>query len=480
MVAITSADQVALEGSIRQALNGAVPLVRWDCVNGAFGLNEPGQSAFASLGVEPIETIDAVALLTAALKLPASSILLLHHANRMLDNAAVVQAFSNLRDAFKSNQRMAVLLGDAFVLPSELRNDVLIFDEALPDREQARSIINTLTSEAGVAVADEVIGEAAEALIGLSAFAIEQNAAMSLSKEGIDIDTCWARKKKQVEQTPGLKMQSATVSFNDVGGLQAAKDYFTKLFNGPKSPRLIVRLEEVEKLMAGSSGAGDNTGVSQDFLQVLLNEIESNGWLGALFLGPGGSGKSYFSEAMAGQFRVRSILMDTGAMKTSALGESEKNIRSGFQTIKAISTDRVIVVATCNGLAELKPELQRRLASAGMWYFELPDTDEKPQIWRLQCGKFGLEADACPVDKGWSSSDIRDCCRTAYLLGESLVEASVRVNCAMNREPERIESLRRLATGRLSSASYLGPYRYQSTATIPLTTGRTLDLKGGA
>jgi SpoVK/Ycf46/Vps4 family AAA+-type ATPase len=194
----------------------------------------------------------------------------------------------------------------------------------------------------------------------------------------------------------------------------------------------------------------------------MLDKIESNGWIGALFLGPGGSGKSYFSTALAGEFNIKAITLDTGAMKSSGVGDSERNIRSAFKTIEAIGQDRVLICATCNGLQELKPELQRRLASAGMWFFDLPDDREKQVIWKLQIDKFGLDKkQALPNDKGWSSSDIRDCCRTAYLLGETLTEASLRVNKAMAREPERIENLRKLANGRLSSASYLGPYRMQ-------------------
>jgi hypothetical protein len=384
----------------------------------------------------------------------------------LADQLAARQALLNLRDSLKADGRMVILLAPELSLPIELQHSVESLDEPLPDREAIGVIVSGLLSGASLPSTSSTVTDAAEALIGLSAFASEQAAALALSKDGISITDCWDRKRRQVEQTPGLSMSESAVSFTDVGGLSSAKEYFSKFFSGPCAPRVILRMEEIEKLMAGSStGAGDNTGVSQDFLQVLLDRIESSKWLGALFLGPGGSGKSYFSEALAGEFGVRSVSLDTGAMKSSALGASEAAIRGAMKTIEAIGGSRVLICATCNGLDELKPELQRRLASAGMWLFDLPDADEKAAIWALQSGKFGVSG-PFPSDAGWSSSDIRDCCRTAYMLNESLTQAAVRVSPAMSRESKRIEALRRLASNAaLSSASYPGPYKYSAMAT---------------
>lgn len=483
IVAVSTADQNACEASIRAAINGSVPLIHWDMVAGARALNEVAQEALAAcLGDSGADQVlDPADMMVKALRLPEGSLVLMHGAHMWLEgNNSARQALMNLRDEFKSNQRMLVLLSPELRIPAELQNSIETFDEALPTREQIASIVKALLEGASLPIKN--LDDASEALVGLSAFAVEQCSAMSLTTEGIDLDTCWERKKRQVEQTPGLHMHTSKVAFKDVGGLVSIKTFFSRVFGGPKSPDLIVRMEEIEKLMAGSSGVGDNTGVSQDFLQVLLDRIESNGWLGALFLGPGGSGKSYFSEALAGEFGVKAISLDTGAMKTSALGASEQAIRASMKVIEAIGSDRVLICATCNGLQELRPELQRRLASAGMWFFDLPDDAEKKAIWSLQQSKFSLKAlpgDCVPSDNGWSSSDIRDCCRTAYLLNQSLTDAAKYVNAATMREPERIESLRRLASGRLSSASYPGPYKYQSMSPVSAAIqGRAVNMKG--
>jgi len=478
LASVTTGDMLALEQTLKDALNGSVPLCAWDMVRGLRGVNQAGVDAVLRVrgSDDPTAAINPVDALLMAGKLSAGCITLMYSAHLWLsDSLAARQAILNLRDQFKSDQRMLVLMSPDLRIPIELQNSVECFDESLPTITESEVIINNLLSGANLPTDPTSINAAAECLSGLSAFAIEQSAAMSLTKSGLDIDSCWERKKTQIEQSAGLSMSAASVSFKDVGGLSSAKEFFSKLMRGPQAPRLIVRVEEVEKLMAGSSsGVGDNTGVSQDILAVLLDRIENNKWLGGLFLGPGGSGKSYFSEALAGEFGVRSITLDTGAMKSSGVGESEAAVRGAFRTLLAIGGNRVLITATCNGMQELKPELQRRLASAGMWFFDLPDESEKSAIWNVQVNKFGLsDSGVLPNDKGWSSSDIRDCCRLAYLLGESLQDAALRINPAMAREPERIESLRRLANGRLSSASYPGPYRL-SAISAPAVTGRKI------
>ncbi len=478
VVGIASADQAACEGSIRQGCNGSIPLIHWDCVRGAVPLNEPGESALSDLceGSSPADvTVEPVQFLSMCQKLADGTMLLMHNSHKFLEGAQFVQAVSNLRDTFKSNKRMLVLLAPSFSLPAELRSDLVLLDEPLPEREQVSSIISALCSDAGVA--DAGVADATEALVGLAAFSVEQSAAMSLTKSGLDIEACWKAKRKQVEQTPGLSMSDVTTKYQDIGGLSAVKDYFSKVFSGPCAPRLIIQFEEIEKLLAGtgsSGGPGDSSGTSQDQLQVILDSVESNGWLGALFLGPPGSGKSYFSQALAGEFGVRRIVFDLGAMKGSLVGESEQRIRAAIKTCKAIGGDRVLVCGTCNKLDSLAPELRRRFNSCGMWFFDLPSVDEKLPIWNISISAYKISNPVSVNDTGWSSANIRDCCRSARITGDSLSEAARSIVSATSQDGEGIERLRRLANGRFLSAYYLGPYKLQSSISGAAATGRAI------
>lgn len=144
LVAIRTPDPAATMALVLGSFNGSAPAVlRWDIVNGLVGLNDPGSTAATAVaGPDPaISTGNPVEALTAAAKLPASSVLFLLNAHRFLDNEAVAQAAWNLRDLYKADSRTLVLLCPALTLPAELASDVLVLDEPLPAEEQLADIV---------------------------------------------------------------------------------------------------------------------------------------------------------------------------------------------------------------------------------------------------------------------------------------------------------------------------------------------------
>ena len=147
-------------------------------------------------------------------------------------------------------------------------------------------------------------------------------------------------------------------------------------------------------------------------------------------------------------------------MKGSLVGESEQMIRNALKSMRGMGGERVLIVATCNKLAVLPPELRRRFR-LGLWFFDLPDASEKASIWSVQRAAFSLDDSTLPEDTGWSGANIRDCCELAYSLDCSLSEAAVYVVPAAVQDAEGLERLRSLASGRFLSASKPGTYHYQ-------------------
>jgi hypothetical protein len=166
--------------------------------------------------------------------------------------------------------------------------------------------------------------------------------------------------------------------------------------------------------------------------------------------------------ALAGEYQVPRILFDCGAMKGSLVGESEGKIRAALNMIERVGGKRVLVIGTCNGLEALSAAMRRRFNSAAMWFFDLPTADEKAAIWAINKKRFGITETINPPDNGWSSANIRDCCRAAYIMGQSLAEAAKSVVSATNQDSEGIERLRNLANGRMLATSTVGPYKKQS------------------
>lgn len=497
LVKIDSADPAATVRAVRSIFeNGAktpLPFIQWDVMNGLAGLNKPGRDALAAtIGGDakdwPALTQNPGAALDIMAKLPGEqrdkadtvtqrgTIVFMLNAQRFFedragsDNVGVIQGIWNLRDSYKQDRRMLVMLGAGGKLPPELAHDVVCFDEPLPDTDALRAVVAGCAADAGFPPLTEAQSmEAIDAVRALSEYEAEQVTAMSLTKDGLDVDALWARKISSIEQTDGLSVDRGALDFNDIGGLGRLKEFGTLLIKGNRSPLVYVMIDEMEKMLGGTGGAGgsgDNTGVSQDALGVILREMEDNDWPGLIAVGPAGTGKSLVTKSLAntatrmtGRKRL-SIALDLGAARGGIVGESEKKIRGLMKALRALAgRGQICFVATCNKLDVMPPELKRRFR-LGIWFFDLPTRAELVDIWAINLKQYGLDpASPRPDDTDWTGADVRNVCDIADRLGCTLTEASGYIVPVAKSDPEAIARLRGVANGKFLSANHAGKYR---------------------
>jgi hypothetical protein len=483
ILAIQSADQLTTVQTLQAGLNGASPLIQWDCVRGFLALNKAGQAALAGVcrDQDANTFVAPRAALIALQEVAENSIIVLMNAQRMIDDFAVLQGVMNLRDQFKANNRTLILLGPDFRLPVELTADVLTVDEPLPTPEEIKAILKPLWDENQIKYDDKIMSSAVDALRGLASFAVEQAAALAITSDGgVDIPDMWERKRRMIEQTPGLSMERPGVNLDQIGGLEQFKEWARRLFSGPRKPRLIVLIDEIEKAVSGAGGEssqGDTSGTSQDQVLVLLKGMEDHNYTGALNCGPAGGGKTYVVRALAASYGVPLVSRDLGAAKGSLVGESEQKMRAQEKTINAIAGDGgALVFGTCNSIANLSAPLRRRFR-AGLYFFDLADADERVTIGALQSKAYGVKDDPAfwRAANGWSGANIRDCCENAYALGCTIKEASAFVVSASSQDPEGVSRLRATAAGRFLSASYPGPYQIPATVAAPAIQTRKIN-----
>ncbi len=492
LIGITTADQPALVLAIVSAKAGsdktAPPILQHDIIRGLIGLNVEGQEAAA--GISPsnddvlgntggaVLTSPAEALAAAA-KLTRRSVLLVHNAQALLENVAVVQAVCNLRDLFKADGRCVVLMDATLTLPPQLVQDAWILDDPLPTPEQIAGIIDAelLNAQAMTpppAVPDEATkARAVAALTGLAAYPAEQAVAISLQSGRLDPERLWARKRALINQTKGLTMDVSRLTFDMLGGLEEIKRHARAINEGPEPPSVYVRMDEIEKLMAGSRG--DSSGTSQDQKGVILREMEDNGWTGVIEVGPPGSGKTAITQALGTTFGAPMLSFDLGAAKDKLVGSSEQLIRQCMKVIKAIGGSNVYFVATCNDISAgvITPDLLRRFTD-GIYFFDLCTAEERAAIWPIHLARYGFPLDAeRPKDADWTGSEIRNCVRLAYRRRCSLVDAARSIVPIAVSSAESIELLRRQATGKFLSASHPGTYKHErgQQMSIPLPSG---------
>jgi hypothetical protein len=491
VVAVETADQITTAWALRKKLNenegGARAVFIWDCVNGLRPFSKAAEAGFAAIlealpkGGPPgaAATRNPVVALVAITGdkvaktgAPADSIVFMINAPLFLKDPSVLQAVMNLRDPFKSDNRVLVMFGADFKLPVELQADVFTFDDALPEEAEVGAIVEKLYTDQGVKHDAGIIAKSRDALRGLCGFAVEQAAAMAVREGGdaVDLESMWDRKKKQIEMTDGLHFTRPTQGFDVVGGCESIKAFFAGFY---EKPRVIVLIDEMEKQLAGAGGehsVGDSSGVSQDAHQTALKEMEDRGYVGVINYGIHGCTKSWIARAVAAHYGVPLVEMDFGAMRHGIVGESEAAVRRAFKVLHALGGDGhgVYFIATVNSLVTLSGPLQRRFCD-GVYFFDLPnDPVERVSIGAIQAklwsrDGYTIEDDAAfwasSETDGWSGANIRDCCRLAYRMRKPLREVAVRIVSTGKAKAELVRQLRADAHNRYFSAAKLGLYQ---------------------
>ena len=440
LIGIETPDQAATIALLSQRVNGDRPCLRFDLSGGVYGLNDKGKEEADNLaqlaGVEkPEQLVNASEILALTLRLSPQSIVFVCNAPYLFDNPVAVQAISNVRDQFKGNKRCLVLLGGVVTLPLELQNDIVLFEEEYPGREELLDILLSVYQPVAEKYnwpelnAKQTVN-AIDALRGLPAFLAEQITAMSLDKEkGLDLDSLWQRKIKAIEQTPGLSVDRGVGELVDVVGQEEVLALGEGIFTGREPPKVIIRLDEIDKLFAGmgaKGGPGDSSGVSQDAAGAFLRAMEDHHWIGILAKGAPGTGKTLLSKALGRKYGVLSIGADTGAMKGSLVGQSEAMVRGFIKQVLAIAGEGgAFFIATCNKIDTLPPEVIARF-TLGLWEFDKPDKYAREEIWRAHLDKYALpySQDDLPDTEGWVGRDIRNCCEIAWRMSCSPKEAA--------------------------------------------------------
>lgn len=482
IVAIETSDPGETLALIEKQLNGPtkpVPLIRWDCAIGAAGMNELGHSALAQMG-DKEDFFSVNALLTISReKLMPKGVVCFVNIHRFMNEPVTMQAIWNLRDKFKANGRMAILLAPRFTLPEELRHDVVVLRQPMPDEETLAPVVADVF-ESGRAAhklmpvpTDDQKRRVLDGLRGLTRGEAEQAAYMSLTPQGIDTELLWKFKRSAIGQIKGLSYVEPEFGFDDIGGCESLKLYIRQMMKGRAPFRVCVLLDEIDKsvLSGGGSGSGDENQINADVRQRVLTTMQNEKIGGWMEIGPPGCSKSFLIQCVAKEFQIPVIELDFGALKGQYVGQSEGAIREALETILTLAgKGGAVFAATCNRIETISSEIRRRFTS-GVYYFDLPDESEKDSIWNIHLKRVGLPLDSeRPIDSNWTGSDIRNCVDRAWELDVSLIDASRRVVPVYRSNPKAIDDLREAVRGKFLSASYDGFYQGQENpnAAVPV------------
>lgn len=491
LINIRTFDAISTKNSIFKALGESTveetALLLWDCIHGLTPLNETDKTKDAVHIIVADEGQGMTVPVTNALRMmerPELTDAVIFISNSHLqweggDRAAFIQAVWNLRDMYKANGNILLLMSSpGTTLPSELANDVLVLDEPLPTpAELAKTVRDTFTfGKVEDDVTDEIVAKATDALIGLPAFSAEQATAMSLEttvtetgkgkdkvsvrKGNLNIGDLWGRKIQIINQTPGLSIWQGKETLDDIGGVESAKEFYKAVMEGNNPPKVIIFIDEIEKAFAGTGT--DMSGTKTEMTGSMLSWMQDRKIRGLMSIGIPGVSKSALIKAVGGTYGIPVIIFDIAGMQDSLVGNSGRRLREAEKVVDAISGDQpgsVLAAATCNGIAALPPELRRRFSLA-QFFFDAPNEAEKKVIWDIHRKKQGISTDESnPADKGWTGAEIESCCEKASMLNWTLAKAATFIVPVTESAKELIAKTRDEANGKYLSASLPGIYR---------------------
>lgn len=175
---------------------------------------------------------------------------------------------------------------------------------------------------------------------------------------------------------------------------------------------------------------------------------------GYLALGVPGSAKTIMAEALAASMNIPFLKLDMSKVLSSKVGSSEQNIAQAIRMIKStapclllidevektlsgmassnqsdagtmarvigsilefMSSDHeVFVVMTSNDASQLPPELTRAGRLDAIWFFDLPDTEERKEIFKIHYNKSITNIDdniinyAANITNGYTGAEIKE------------------------------------------------------------------------
>jgi SpoVK/Ycf46/Vps4 family AAA+-type ATPase len=361
----------------------------WDSVDGFSVVC--GNTNFLTQSRDPLAALDDM------IKTDENAVILLKDFHEFWNNPQVKRKIRNYSQKFKYNRRTMVIVTPVQKVPEEIRDEAVLIHFPPPGTPELSKELDCLLATSGITSSLSEAGreKLIQAALGMTLNQARRSFSRAIVTHGTlddaDIDAIIADKKDVLSQSDALEFYSLTENPDNVGGLAQLKDW--------------LRLRE----------------------RAFTQEARDYGLpapKGIALIGIPGTGKSLTAKMIADLWHLPLLRLDVGALFGSLVGESEERTRRALSLAETIApcilwideiekafafgsgdagtsqrvfahlltwmqdkTAPCFVVATANNIAALPPELLRKGRFDEIFFLDLPNTEERREIFSVHLKK---------------------------------------------------------------------------------------------
>ena len=395
-------------------------------------------------------------------------LLVMNNLHKFISSVEIMQALQHQLIEGKQNRTIIVGLSPTAAIPVELEKMFVVIEHAMPDRQQLETIAREIATEESELPEEAKLQTILDSAAGLTRLEAENAFSLSLVRHGrIEPSAVWELKAGMLKKSGLMRLYHGSENFDSLGGLQNLKAF---------CQRSLLRQDRSNPLKQPR---------------------------GVLLLGVSGTGKSAFAKALGNETSRPTLVLDVGALMGSLVGETERNVRRAMQIADAMApcilfidelekalggamssnngdsgvssrmlgsllswmndhTSDVYLVATCNDISKLPPELTRAERFDGIVFLDMPGREQKDLIWQQYIKLFELDPNQkLPKDDQFTGAEIRSCCRLAALMDVPLSQAVINIVPVAVSASASVDALRAWASGRCLDSENGGIYQFK-------------------
>lgn len=366
------------------------PVATWDVGDGFQAL---GEIAALPAARDPLTALDQID------KFADGALFVLKDFHALWGDARIKRKLRNVVQRLKLTRKSLLVTLPSGKVPDELKDESVVVEFAMPNVIDLEKVLLQIESMPGVKIRLTSLGreKLIQAALGLTVSQAQRVFAKAVVCDGVlddrDIDLVTEEKKQIIRESEALEFFAATETSDDVGGLGALKAW--------------LRLRE----------------------RAFTQEARDYGLpfpKGIALIGIPGTGKSLTAKMIGGLWHLPLLRLDVGALFGGLVGESEERTRRALLLAETVApcvvwidemekalahgdadsgtstrvfgsiltwmqekTAPCFVVATANDITRMPPELLRKGRFDEVFFLDLPNLQERVEIFSVHFRKRG-------------------------------------------------------------------------------------------